>query len=467
MHAWLWQPLSGRRFLAIGAALAALKVAIDYGIARGFHHPYSLLFYVDPMDAPLFHPGANLHYWMAMAALAMPFTAIGIALCVRRLHDAALSAVYVLLFFVPFAHLLFFAALVLSPSRPRPLDLTLPPNTLYREPGAPLEVPRPPPMRRNAALLAATFGAILGLGALAISVGLLRDYGAALIIGSPCITGFASGAFYARLSPAGKISGAVGAAALAIVMMTVVVVAFAIEGLFCLAILFPVYVAPALVASVVGFYAGRALPRPALDVAIFTSMLSFFVLLGLEHVSPVPALEPPPVRTEVEIDAPPETVWPLLPTVAPMAPPTDLLFRTAIAYPIDASMEGEGIGATRVCEFDTGQALEVVDLWEPGHALGFAIKSQPEPVRELTLYRTFRQPHNDGYIENTRGELRVDPLPGGRSLLTGITWYKVRLTPEAYWRGFIDLFIHRIHHRVMDTVKARAEGPAGHLLARR
>jgi hypothetical protein len=112
-----------------------------------------------------------------------------------------------------------------------------------------------------------------------------------------------------------------------------------------------------------------------------------------------------------------------------------------------------------VCEFDTGDAREVVDVWEPNRALGFRIVSQPEPMRELTLYRTFRQPHNDGYIINTRGELRIEPLPGNRSRLTGTSWYQVRLTPEVYWRGWIDSFIHRIHGRVMGAIKTRAEAP--------
>jgi uncharacterized membrane protein YhaH (DUF805 family) len=460
MHKWLRAPLGGRTFFGLGLALGLLKVAIDYAVSRSFDHRFSLLFYVDPLDAPLFHPGASLHYWMALAAVATPFAAIGVLLCARRLHDAALGSAYALLFFVPFAHLLFFVALALAPSRPTPLDLTLPRDVRYREPGAPLEAPPPPPMKRYPRSLAAVFGSVIGLGALGVSVGLFREYGAALILGSPCIAGFATGAFYARLAPHGTLWRAIEASLLSMAMMSVVVVAFAIEGLFCIVILLPLYAIPATLTAAVGYFAGRALPPARLDGVIVTSIMSFIALLALERVSPVPPLAPPPVVTSIDIDAPPSDVWPLIPNVATLPAPEELLFKAAIAYPVRAWMEGAGgVGATRVCEFDTGDAREVVDVWEPNRALGFRIVSQPEPMRELTLYRTFRQPHNDGYIINTRGELRIEPLPGNRSRLTGTSWYQVRLTPEVYWRGWIDSFIHRIHGRVMGAIKTRAEAP--------
>ncbi len=466
MHAWLYRPLSGLRFLLYGCLFGALKVALDALVSRAYHHPFSLLFYVDPLDAPLVHPGDNLHYWLALAAVALPFTAVGVALCARRLHDAGMSGGYSMLFFVPFAHLLFFLAMVFVPSRPKPVDFQLPRDGAYR--GAEGEVPpAPPPTRLHAMLLAPVFGAVIGLGPLFVSVSVLKEYGAALILGSPCIAGFATAAIYVRLKPGASFGGAMGATALALVLMGFIVAFIGFEGVFCILVLVPIYAMPAFMGAFIGYVTGPSLSRNRTGAAIATSMLSFFALLAVERISPLPALTPPPVTTEVEIDAPPEKVWPLLPDVAPLPPPTELTFRTSIAFPVEARMIGEGVGATRVCHFDTGDAVETVDVWEPGRALGFTIESQPPPLRELTLWNTFRQPHNDGYIKNSRGELRLDPLPGGRSRLTGISWYEVRLTPEAYWRFWIDHFVHQIHHRVMDNIKARAEGPAPSVVAAR
>ena len=128
-------------------------------------------------------------------------------------------------------------------------------------------------------------------------------------------------------------------------------------------------------------------------------------------------------------------------------------------------MKGEGLGAKRTCDFTTGPALETIDVWNPGNVLGFTIDAQPDPMRELTLYDTVRQPHLDGYVRNLRGELTIEELPGGRTRLTGTSWYEVRIAPETYWRLWSDLFIHKIHARVLGVVKSRAEAPGAHLLA--
>jgi hypothetical protein len=109
-----------------------------------------------------------------------------------------------------------------------------------------------------------------------------------------------------------------------------------------------------------------------------------------------------------------------------------------------------------VCEFTTGTVLETIDRWEPGRALGFTIDKQPDPMRELTLYDGIRQPHLDGAVQNVRGELVITPLPGGGSRLTAMSWYRVSLAPERYWRVWSDIAIRAIHRRVLTAVKARA-----------
>src|ERR1700722_2513988 len=118
MDRWIARPLSGLRYAAVGSALAVVKIAVDYAIARAYGHPYSVLFYVSPIDAPLLHPSADRAYFVALALAAAPFVALGVALTARRLVDAAMSPVFALLFFVPFANLLFFLTMALILSRP-------------------------------------------------------------------------------------------------------------------------------------------------------------------------------------------------------------------------------------------------------------------------------------------------------------------------------------------------------------
>jgi len=56
------------QYIATGLTLFAVRVAIDFLLARAFRRPYSILYYISPSDAPLFRPGENPTYWFAMWA---------------------------------------------------------------------------------------------------------------------------------------------------------------------------------------------------------------------------------------------------------------------------------------------------------------------------------------------------------------------------------------------------------------
>jgi hypothetical protein len=457
---WIERPLSGARYAAMGLGLGAIKTLFDWQTALHFGHRYSLLFYVSPIDAPLMHPGVDRPYFTTLAAITIPFVAMGVALSLRRLRDAAMSPWFALLFFAPFANLLFFMTMSLLPSKPTPLSFDVPDEGAYREPGRPRARPPAQAMERYPKLVAGISGAIVGLGAFALSVGVLREYGAALLIGTPTIAGFVTGAVLARLDPDASWSSVALTASLAEAIMVAAVIAFAIEGLFCIWLIMPIFFIPTIVGAVLGFGTGKSLPRARANAAVTSTLLSFFVLLGLDRVSPLPPVLADPVATSVDIDAPPDRVWALLPSMDTMPPPEEWGFRAGIAYPVRASMRGTGLGAKRTCEFTTGPAVETIDLWEPGHALGFVIEEQPEPMRELTLYHTVNQPHNKGYVNSLRGEFSLAALPDGRTRLTGRSWYSLRLAPETYWRAWCDVFVHQIQERVLTVVKARAEAPA-------
>src|SRR5450432_4260461 len=110
MLKFLTRPLARGPFVVLGVVLFALKAAIDSRVSAHFGRAYSWFFYVSPMDAPLFRASEAPSYWLALWLVALPFIAIGCVLTLRRLRDAGLSRWFLILFFVPFANLLFFAA---------------------------------------------------------------------------------------------------------------------------------------------------------------------------------------------------------------------------------------------------------------------------------------------------------------------------------------------------------------------
>lgn len=118
---------------------------------------------------------------------------------------------------------------------------------------------------------------------------------------------------------------------------------------------------------------------------------------------------------------------------------------------------GKGVGAIRHCEFTTGRFVEPITVWEPPYRLGFAVKSQPPVMNELSPYPNIEPLHLEGYFENHRGEFLLERLPNGHTRLIGTTWYENHMWPQAYWQLWSDLLIHRIHLRVLNHIKAESE----------
>jgi hypothetical protein len=100
---------------------------------------------------------------------------------------------------------------------------------------------------------------------------------------------------------------------------------------------------------------------------------------------------------------------------------------------------------------------ERVTAWEPERRLRFEVLSTPPAMHELSPYRDLDPPHLHGFYVSKQGEFRLTPLPGGRTLLEGQSWYQHGLTPVGYWNLWAGYIVHRVHVRVMTHIKDLAE----------
>ena len=187
-------------------------------------------------------------------------------------------------------------------------------------------------------------------------------------------------------------------------------------------------------------------------------MLAAPLLAGLDRArGPTVLYE---VDDSVSIEAPAATVWHDVVSFSALAPPTEAMFRLGIAYPRRARIEGTGPGAIRRCEFSTGTFVEPITRWEAPRRLSFDITAQPVPLRELSPYGRIEPPHLVGYFRARRGEFRLADLPGGRTLLTGSTWYELDIEPRAYWAVYAHAIVSAIHRRVLGHIKRLSEIPS-------
>jgi hypothetical protein len=429
-----------RAYALSGFSLMAFKYATDALLVWGANGElWTPADYLSPLLSKRLEllSGNERGVLALLFVLTLPFVWIGASMTLRRALDAGLAAGSTLLFFVPGVNYLWMLLLCLLPSR-----------------GAgesPAEQPALPATSRALFVAAAPAG-LLGAAAMFLSVFVFDSYLAMLFVGVPFAVGFAAGFRLQRDTNASGASAFV-AAQLALLLAAGALLLFALEGVMCLAMAYPL--AAILAAAGALLATGVARTHRLGPSQAATLLLALPLLMGLEAVGPgAPERE---VLSSIEIAEPPDTVWRHVVGFTELPPPHEVVFALGIAYPMRARIDGEGVGAVRRCEFSTGPFIEPITAWEPPHRLAFDVTSQPEPMHETSPYRHVHAPHLRNGLRSHRGEFRLVELPGGHTRLEGRTWYSVEMAPQPYWGLFSDAVIHAIHERVLAHVKTLSE----------
>jgi hypothetical protein len=251
-----------------------------------------------------------------------------------------------------------------------------------------------------------------------------------------------------------------GMSIMPIVLVGLVIVAIAVEGIICVLMAAPLALPLALLGGALGYYFQDRYWSPANRPAMLAVIV--FVLPSCFFGEHAVALNPPEfaVRSAVVINAPPDQVWTQVIAFAEIPPPQELLFRAGIAYPIRAEISGSGVGATRHCIFSTGPFEEPITVWDQPRLLKFTVTQNPAPLNELSPYKEIHAPHLHGYFISHGGQFLLTELPGGTTRLEGTTWYQHNMWPTTYWRWWSDYVIHRIHMRVLNHIRMQSESAA-------
>jgi hypothetical protein len=439
-------------YAVIGFVAFAIKFGFDRLVARrAFGLAWPLQNYWLPFGQPATLASRSTHdYEMlaAMLALSLPFAWVGIVTTLKRLRAVGWPVWLVVLFFVPVVNLVLFALLCASPDAPNVSD-----ESLRAAPGLARFVPE---NVAGAFVVAIAVTGALGLGLIVLGTVVLRDYGWGVFVAVP----FSQGAIAMlivgarRPAPLGRgLCAAIGSVILTALLMFV----FPLEGAGCIVMALPLAIAFACIGAIVGYNVQH---RPRLPAGVISGLV--VLLAAAPCVLSATWLEPNraptiAVTTSVDVDATPETVWKNVVSFPDLPPPTQLIFKLGLAYPERARIVGAGVGAVRYCEFSTGTFVEPVTVWDAPRLLHFGVAANPAPMRELSPYGSVATPHLTGFLEAHEGEFRLVALPGGRTRLTGTTWYTDRLWPQAYWELYSDPIIHAIHERVLEHIKMLSE----------
>lgn len=429
-------------FLLSGVLAFTVKFALDSILALFFNRVWSLANYLEPSRYYSIWsvPSHEWPFYIMLVLLSMPFMVLGMLLTLGRLRDAKLPLWLSLLFFLPLVNLIFFIVISAVPTA-HENDPNLTPN----QPKIQTQSQVLP------ALIASLFGLLMGVFAIAF----IETYGWGLFIGIPVAQGFVA-AILCRGDDSISLSRQIRAALFSGFLTGCGILIFQIDGLICLIMALPLVI-PALC---LGAFLGH-LACPGKEVANYCALAVWILAPGLLTMESIatPNLPLHAVTTEIIVDAPPEIVWNNVVVFPDLDPPTEPLFRTGIAYPLRATIQGEGVGAIRYCEFSTGPFVEPITVWDPPYHLAFDVTAQPAPMEELTIFaNTIHPPHLDDMLFiSHRGEFRLSPLPGGKTLMQGTTWYTNGMWPTLYWKQWSNWIIQKIHLRVLNHIKIQAE----------
>lgn len=279
----------------------------------------------------------------------------------------------------------------------------------------------------------------------------IGQYGIALFILTPIFIGSGSTILYGLNNGISKREAWL-IARVTLAIFTIGLLVFAIEGLICIAMAAPFGLLLTWVGSMIGYAVLNRAPQNAPSAIL----ILFCIIPTTAFVEKEIAPTLTSVVTSIEIDAPPKVVWENVVEFPQLKEPTEFIFKTGIAYPINARIEGVGVGAVRHCNFTTGSFVEPITVWNESKLLKFDVVEQPAPMKEISFW-DIDAPHLHDYFVSKKGQFKLIAMPNNKTLLEGTTWYYHNIKPAIYWRLWSDYIIHKIHIRVLNHIKFNSE----------
>ncbi|CAN5368421.1 hypothetical protein BH10CYA1_BH10CYA1_19800 [soil metagenome] len=496
--------MTGKEYLEWGASLMLFKFGLDSFLSQYiFHRQWMFWNYLSPgaFSGVTGLTPADAWFYTCMLMWALPFAYLGARFTLRRLITVGLPPWMVILFFVPFINMIFFVILCVvknAPStEPPPLSDSSPKNNLEDGPTKievapahpeqlflPEQAAAPLPERLDisypsskvfpgevtalklishmpvdsprAFLIATLLPVPISVLAAMFSVTILGVYGWSVFTVVPFVAAISTPVLYGWNKERTLVECLLSSIWCLMLMASVLLI-IPFEGIICLAMATPLAVGVGLVGGLVGYIIQATMPRNQ-GVPRMLGCFAIFIpviMIG-EFISPVefPTYEN---VSKIEIAAPPKIVWKYLIDFPRLKEPTEYIFKTGIAYPIEAKIKGRGPGAIRECIFTTGKFVEPIEIWNEPKLLRFGVLEQAPPMHELSLYPKLHPPHLDHYLLAKQGQFRLNQTDPNHTVLYGTTWYQNRMGPGGYWRLWSDWIIHSIHMRVLNHVKTLSE----------
>ncbi|MDT6939393.1 SRPBCC family protein [Brucella pseudogrignonensis] len=165
------------------------------------------------------------------------------------------------------------------------------------------------------------------------------------------------------------------------------------------------------------------------------------------------------VTTVIDIAASPDIVWQQTAEIRNVR--ADELSWTfshgivGVPQPVDARLEGEGVGAVRQLEWTRGVKFqEIITQWEENRLLAWDFNFGPESIPAAV------EAHIDvdsSYLKLTNGDYQLETLPNGHTRLTLTTRYRIATPINFYCDFWGKVFLNDFHGVVLKVIRDRSQ----------
>jgi len=328
--------------------------------------------------------------------------------------------------------------------------------TLLHSSGAQTAPHQATPAPRARVTIDAFKGACAGIGltllAVAMSTLVFGVYGTGLFVLSPVI-------ICAVTAYVGNRRGDIGAKATwalvksASALGGLALLTFALEGLICIIVIAPLWLAGSVIGGIIGRAIALASHRPPRDTAVALVLLP--LVYGLEAAFPGSVTFENHVS--IDIDAPRPAIWRAITAMGRVEERPGQLFRWGLAHPLSGRLLGAGVGAKRYGQFSTGTAIERITNYTPNHRLAFVVLNDVPTVRELSPYDHVYAPHAVGYFRTLLASFELEDRGGQATRLTLKSTHLLRLEPSLYWLPIVNWVVEENKTRVLRHIRVLAE----------
>lgn len=236
----------------------------------------------------------------------------------------------------------------------------------------------------------------------------------------------------------------------------IVSLVFLREGVICVLMLSPLWLGSGLIGAATTY----RLRRRVDDARTYSmAMLALpLVAMQVEPMIPLP-ITTATVSRAVVIDAPTETIWPLLRGIPNVRPGEGrwTLSQDVIGLPrpIGAKLARDGLGADRFARWQHNiRFRERITDWRPGRRIGWRFLF--DDIAGWGYTDRHLMPDSP-YFTVMTGGYRVDPLADGRTKVTLHTEYRMQTPLNRYAQLWGELLLGDVESNILAVVQQRAE----------